>query len=89
MIPTLLDVLCHRSPYFNKKNYLDKVPAETIAAFNKTTQSMHENMRPKLAGMWKEWAAKNCEGLKLMVPAASAAAGEVDDEDELADALGN
>ena len=50
---------------------------------------MHENMRPKLAGMWKEWAAKNCEGLKLMVPAASAAAGDVDDEDELADALGN
>ena len=89
MIPTLLDVLCHRSPYFNKKNYLDKVPAETIAAFNKSTQSIHETMRPKLAGIWKEWAAKNSESLKLMVPAAPAGAGDVDVDDEVADVLGN
>ena len=67
MIPTLLDVLCHRAPYFNKKNYLDKVPAETIGNFNTATQKIHETMRPKLADMWKEWAAKNSDSLKLMV----------------------
>ena len=88
MIPTLFDVLCHHAPYFNKKNYLNKVPAETIGNFNKTTQLMHENMRPKLAGMWKEWVAKNCESLKLMESVAPAGAGDVDDDDELANALG-
>ena len=89
MIPTLLDVLCHRAPYFNKKNYLDKVPAEIISNFNSATQTIHEKMRPKLADMWKEWAAKNSDSLKLMVPAAPAGAGDVDVDDELADILRN
>ena len=91
MIPTLLDVLCHRAPYLNKKHYLDKVPAETIGNFNTATQKIHETMRPKLAGIWKEleWAAKNSDSLKLMVPAPPAGAGDVDVNDELADILGN
>ena len=92
MIPTLLDVLCHRAPYFNKKNYLDKVPAETIGNFNTATQKIHETMRSELAGIWKEWAAKNSDSLKLMVPAAPggpAGAGDVDVDDELADILRN
>ena len=90
MILTLVDILCHRAPYFNKKGYLDKVPAETIAAFNKSTQTIHENARPKLAAIWKAWAAKNCESLKLMAAAAdtaSAAAANVEADEELADAL--
>ncbi len=89
MIPTLLDVLCHCALYFNKKNYLDKVPAETIGNFNTASQKIHETMRPKLAGIWKEWAAKNSESLKLLVPAAPAGAGDVDVDDEVADVLGN
>ena len=89
MIPTLLDVLCHRAPYFNKKNYLDKVPAETIGNFNTATQKVHETMRPKLAGMWKEWAAKNSDSLKLMVPAPPACAGDDYFNDEFADIVGN
>jgi hypothetical protein len=90
MIPTLLDVLCHRVPYFNKKGYLDKVPAETIAAFNKSTQTIHENLRPKLADIWKEWAAKNSDRLKAMAeaPAAHAADDDVIADEEIADALG-
>ncbi len=89
MILTLVDILCHCSPYFNKRNYLDKVPAETISNFNSATQTNHEKMRPKLADMWKEWAARNSESLKLMVPAAPVGAGFVDVDDELADVLGN
>ena len=89
MIPTLLDVLCHRAPYFNRKNYLDKVPAETIGNFNTATQKVHENMRPKLAGLWKEWAAKNSESLKMMVPAPPASAGDDYFHDEFADMMGN
>ena len=90
MIPTLVDILCHRAPYFIKKGYLDKVPAETIAAFNKSTQTIHENLRPKLAGMWKEWAAKNSDRLKSMADASAAPATEVDvdADEEIADALG-
>ena len=49
MIPTMIDMLCHRAPYFNKKDYLAKVPADVIAAFNSTTKAMHESIRPKLA----------------------------------------
>ena len=89
MIPTLLNVLCHRAPYFNRKNYLDKVPAETIGNFNTVTLKVHEGMRPKLAGLWKEWAAKNSDSLKMMLPAAPAGAGDVDVDDELADILRN
>jgi hypothetical protein len=89
MIPTLLDVLCHRAPYFNRKNYLDKVPAETIGNFNTVTLKVHEGMRPKLAGLWKEWAAKNSDSLKTMAPAASAGAGDLDFVDELAEIFGN
>ena len=90
MIPTLVDILCHRAPFPNKKSYLDKVPAEIITAFNKSTQSIHETMRPKLAVIWKAWAAKNCESLKLMAAAAdtaSAAAANVEADEELADLL--
>ena len=90
MIPTLVDILCHRAPFPNKKSYLEKVPAEIITAFNKSTQSIHETMRPKLAVIWKAWAAKNCESLKLMAAAAaasSAAAANVEADEELADLL--
>ena len=90
MIPAFVDILCHRAPFPNKKSYLDKVPAEIITAFNKSTQSIHETMRPKLADIWKAWAAKNCESLKLMATAAdtaSAAAADVEADEELADAL--
>ena len=38
MIPAFVDILCHRAPFPNKKSYLDKVPAEIITAFNKSTQ---------------------------------------------------
>jgi hypothetical protein len=89
MIPTLLDVLCHRAPYFNRKNYLDKVPAETIGNFNTATQKVHETMRPKLAGMWKEWAAKNSDSLKSMVTAPPESAGDDYFNDEFADIVGN
>ena len=89
MIPTLLDVLCHRAPYFNKKNYLDKVPAETIGNFNTATQKIHETMRPKLADMWKEWAAKNSDSLKSMVTAPPESAGDDYFNDEFADIVGN
>ena len=90
MIPAFVDILCHRAPFPNKKSYLDKVPAEIITAFNKSTQSIHETMRPKLAVIWKAWAAKNCESLKLMAAAAaasSAAAANVEADEELADVL--
>ncbi len=47
-------------------------------------------MRPKLAGLWKEWAAKNSDSLKMMAPAASGAgAGDLDLVDELAEIFGN
>ena len=92
MIPAFVDILCHRAPFPNKKSYLEKVPAEIITAFNKSTQSIHETMRPKLAVIWKAWAAKNCESLKLMAVAAaasesSAAATNVEADEELADVL--
>ena len=47
-------------------------------------------MRPKLAVIWKAWAPKNCESLKLMATAAdtaSAAAADVEADEELADVL--
>ncbi len=61
MIPTMIDMLCHRAPYFNKKDYLAKVPADVLASFNNTTETMHESIRPKLVVLWKAWAAKNYE----------------------------
>ena len=52
-------MMCHRAPYFNKKDYLAKVPADIIASFNNTSKIVHEAIRPKLAEQWKAWAAKN------------------------------
>ena len=91
MIPTLLDVLCHRAPYPNKKIYLDKVPAEIIAVFNNSTQTIHENARPKLAVIWKAWAAKNSDRLKSMeeAPAVPAEEFKIAADEELADTLAN
>ena len=59
MIPTMIDMLCHRAPYFNKKDYLAKVPADVIASFTSTAKTVHGAIRPKLAEQWKAWAAKN------------------------------
>ncbi len=71
MIPTMIDMLCHRAPYFNKKDNLAKVPADVIASFNSTTKTMHESIRPTLAVLWKAWTAKNYESLS-QISAASA-----------------
>ncbi len=89
MIPTMLDILCNRAPYCNKKDYVAKVPAEVIATFNSTTQAVHEQMRPRLAVLWKAWAAKNHESLRMTAAAAiiDAPAASADANEELADLL--
>jgi hypothetical protein len=48
---THLDVLCHHTPYYNKKDYVPKVSAEVIASFNSTIQTLHEHLSPKLADL--------------------------------------
>ena len=87
----MIDMLCHRAPYFNKKDYLAKVPADVIAAFNSTTKAMHESIRPKLAEQWKAWAAKNFETLSQISAASAVEASALAavDNEELADAMGN
>ncbi len=87
----MLDVLCHRALYFNKNDYVAKVPAEIITTFNSTTQAVHEQMRPRLAVAWKEWAAKNQDSLKMTAAASmnDAPAVAADPNDELADLLGS
>ena len=87
----MIDMLCHRAPYFNKKDYLAKVPADVIASFNSTTKTVHETIRPKLAEQWKAWAAKNAENLRQISAASAgeACATAAIDNEELADILGN
>ncbi len=78
-----VDMLCHRAPYFNKKDYLAKVPADVIASFNSTTKTMHESIRPKLAVLWKAWAVKNYESLSQTSAASASEAPAIaaaDDE---------
>ena len=68
-----------------------KVPADVIASFNTTTKTMHEAIRPKLAELWKAWAAKNFESLRQISAASAGEARAIAaiDNEELADALGN
>ena len=85
----MIDMLCHRAPYFNKKDYLAKVPADIIASFNNTTKTAHETVRPKLAEQWKAWAAKNLESLRQSSAASASEAPAIAaaDNEELADLL--
>ena len=80
-------MLCDRAPYFNKKDYLTKVPAEVI---NSTAKTVHEAIRPKLAEQWKAWAAKNHEILKQIsdASASDAPAMAAADNEMLADIFG-
>ena len=81
-------MMCHRAPYFNKKDYLAKVPADIIASFNNTSKIVHEAIRPKLAEQWKAWAAKNYETLKEISAASDApAVAAADIAEELAEIL--
>mmetsp|Transcript_21405 Transcript_21405/g.44963 ORF Transcript_21405/g.44963 Transcript_21405/m.44963 type:complete len:92 (+) Transcript_21405:397-672(+) len=91
MIPTMIDMLCHCAPYFNKKDYLAKVPADVIASFNSTTKTLHESLRPKLAELWKAWAAKNFESLRQISAASASEAPAIAaaDNEDLADAFGS
>ena len=87
----MIDMMCHRAPYFNKKDYLAKVPADEIASFNSTAKKVHEAIRPKLAEQLKAWAAKNYETLKEIstASASDAPAMAAADNEELADILGS
>ncbi len=59
MILTLVEVLCHRAPYYNRQDYSDKVPAEEQLSFYNSTVGVHQMARTQLTDSWKEWARLN------------------------------
>ncbi len=59
MICVLVDVLCHRSPSYTKKDYQAQVPAETQTSFHNLSIKVHQVSRSDLRQSWKTWAKEN------------------------------
>ena len=56
MISTLIDLLCHRAPYFNREDYVAKVMADIITAYNSTDSAGTYASQPKrpMKGMGRQ-----------------------------------
>ena len=76
MICVLINVLCHRSPFYTKKDYQAKVPAELQTSFYNLSIEVHEVSRSELRQFWKTWARENYHELAGVLPAASAQSNE-------------
>jgi hypothetical protein len=59
MICVLVDVLCHRSPFYTKKDCQAQVPAETQTSFCNLSMKGHKVSCSDLRESWKTWAREN------------------------------
>ncbi len=76
MICVLVDVLCHRWPFYTKKDYQAKVPAELQTSFYNLSIKVHDVSRSELRQSWKTWARENYYELAGVLPAALAESNE-------------